>query len=573
MKLEKDFLDAISENKKEKTKPYDTTATVVREDGDIVWVHIDGGVDETPVSRTLNAKKNDKVRVRISGGSAYLIGNTTSPPTDDTVAENVKVIASTANDSAIRAYDKASDAEHAANDVGFEVARHAEEISKMQEDSVTAKEAIDRIDKAAAEAEAKALDATTKSDAATQAAEDVKTNLGPVAEDVSTLKQHEKSYVDSFVGLQESVSAHYSEQEDTAKLVSDHSTSIKQNADAIESTSTSVYALTTDIDTAKKNAESATTLAQSSQESADAAKLAADNAKKAADDALKTAGGNNKTFHQPDSPSTAGEGDLWVDSDNGNKLFRFESGVWNEIRDAGITTAYDNAGKALNDSATANTAASNAQKAADTANANVTELSGRVATSETSIKQNSESIALCATKQEVSNDHYTKLESDSKIESSATAIESKVSSTYSTIQYTDSKASELDGKISETNETIVKKDSEFKQTSNDLTVKFNSVSDALNTISAWLRTGVDSSNTPFLELGQSNSEVTTKLTNGELAFYSGGVKVAYVSKQKLYISVAQVTATLEIDHLDNGARTNGWEFTTRKNGNLILRTV
>ena len=41
-------INAITENK---DKSFDTPATVLRVDGDTVWVHIDGGADETPVRK------------------------------------------------------------------------------------------------------------------------------------------------------------------------------------------------------------------------------------------------------------------------------------------------------------------------------------------------------------------------------------------------------------------------------------------------------------------------------------------------------------------------------------------
>ena len=71
-----------------KTNPYDTEAEVVRVEGGTAWVHIPGGVDETPVALTINAKEGDTVRVRVGGGSAWIVGNATAPPTDDTAVRN-----------------------------------------------------------------------------------------------------------------------------------------------------------------------------------------------------------------------------------------------------------------------------------------------------------------------------------------------------------------------------------------------------------------------------------------------------------------------------------------------------
>ena len=82
----KELKDAIRGADKRKTTSYDTPATVRRIDGDTAWVHIDGGIDETPVKRTIDAKTGDTVQVRVGGGKAWLTGNQTAPPTDDTVA-------------------------------------------------------------------------------------------------------------------------------------------------------------------------------------------------------------------------------------------------------------------------------------------------------------------------------------------------------------------------------------------------------------------------------------------------------------------------------------------------------
>ena len=110
MKLEKELVNAIQQANKKTTSAYDTLATVTRIDGATAWVHVDGGVEETPVEMTIACKKGDKVRVRFSGGYAYTIGNSTAPPTDDYVA-NI------ANNTAVFARTTAVDAKDTANKV------------------------------------------------------------------------------------------------------------------------------------------------------------------------------------------------------------------------------------------------------------------------------------------------------------------------------------------------------------------------------------------------------------------------------------------------------------------------
>ena len=104
-------------NPKTRTSAYDTPATVRRVENGVAYVHIDGGVDETPVNLTIDAKPGDTVMVRVSGGSAWIMGNGSSPPTDDTRAN--------------RAMKKAEDVEEAV----VEVVRSVESVSEVADDA------------------------------------------------------------------------------------------------------------------------------------------------------------------------------------------------------------------------------------------------------------------------------------------------------------------------------------------------------------------------------------------------------------------------------------------------------
>ena len=90
--LIKDMADAIKATAQEKkTSAYDTAATITRiEANGTAWVHIPGGVEETPVKLTISAKPGDTVQLRVGGGSAWLVGNQTAPPTDDTKANKAQ---------------------------------------------------------------------------------------------------------------------------------------------------------------------------------------------------------------------------------------------------------------------------------------------------------------------------------------------------------------------------------------------------------------------------------------------------------------------------------------------------
>ena len=86
-------MESMQKTSQPKTSPYDTTAKVRRIEDGVAWVHIPGGVDETPVRLTVNAKEGDSVQVRVSGGTAFLVGNGSAPPTDDTQANMAKDLA------------------------------------------------------------------------------------------------------------------------------------------------------------------------------------------------------------------------------------------------------------------------------------------------------------------------------------------------------------------------------------------------------------------------------------------------------------------------------------------------
>lgn len=103
----KDFAQLISQSKSNKTGPYDTQATVKRVEGNTVWVSIPGGVDETPIDKTVNCSAGDKVQVRVSGGRAWITGNASAPPTDDKTANEAKGVAVIAQTTAVDAKETA----------------------------------------------------------------------------------------------------------------------------------------------------------------------------------------------------------------------------------------------------------------------------------------------------------------------------------------------------------------------------------------------------------------------------------------------------------------------------------
>lgn len=109
-KIINNLLQIIQEAGKNKTTPLDAQAEVRRVEGNTAWVHIAGGVDETPVRLTINARVGDKVQVRLSGGRAWITGNASAPPTDDHTANTAQNTADNAQSSADKAQNTATEA-------------------------------------------------------------------------------------------------------------------------------------------------------------------------------------------------------------------------------------------------------------------------------------------------------------------------------------------------------------------------------------------------------------------------------------------------------------------------------
>ena len=109
MNSQQELLDAIKSISDNGDRSYDTPATVLRVDGDTVWVHIDGGADETPVNRTISCEQGETVQVRIANGSAFLVGNASAPPTDDKTANVAHFVAEQADIKAVKAEETATE--------------------------------------------------------------------------------------------------------------------------------------------------------------------------------------------------------------------------------------------------------------------------------------------------------------------------------------------------------------------------------------------------------------------------------------------------------------------------------
>lgn len=195
-----DLYKFLTESDSKKPKSYDTKAEVIRVEGEIAWVKIPGGEDETPVSLTTNAKPGDQVVARISGGRAWLLGNQTNPPTDDTVA-NVAVEQS--ND----AFEAAKVSQVAAEIAGEAASSAIKDARTAQEKANEATEAAEIADSKAEAAASSASAAQTSADTALRAAGDAQEQAS-VATRYANSALTQLSVVEDVVGVLTWISEH-----------------------------------------------------------------------------------------------------------------------------------------------------------------------------------------------------------------------------------------------------------------------------------------------------------------------------------------------------------------------------
>ena len=162
-RIKKNIIEAMQSTNNQGTSAYDSVAEVRRVEGDTAWVHIAGGVDETPVKLTIAAKAGDVVQVRVGGGRAWITGNASAPPTDDKTAIAAKNLADIAGNRANTAQSTAAEAQSAANFA-------ANAASAAQTSAATAAQAATTAQSKADSAGAAAISATKSANSAGEAA-------------------------------------------------------------------------------------------------------------------------------------------------------------------------------------------------------------------------------------------------------------------------------------------------------------------------------------------------------------------------------------------------------------------
>lgn len=95
-------------NKKESGSDY--IGIVSRVSGDTAYVQMTGSdIMDTPVAMTVDCKPGDRVRIRVNSGKAWITGNDTAPPTNDTKSINKLTQKANDNDKRVNRMQKAVD--------------------------------------------------------------------------------------------------------------------------------------------------------------------------------------------------------------------------------------------------------------------------------------------------------------------------------------------------------------------------------------------------------------------------------------------------------------------------------
>ena len=398
---------------------------------------------------------------------------------------------------------------------------------------------------------------------------------------------------------------------------------------------------------AQATADEAKTKAEAAQATANTAKTNATNAQNTANEAAAAALAAQNAADEAEAKATKAEADLLAAQQNLAEVTSRVDATAEEVEaakadvakaQAAAETAKTNAQAAQStaDTAKANaqaaqTAANNAQaaadkaqedaqaaqEAADQAQAAVDALAVRVTTAETKITQTSQKIELLATKEEVTKTlggYYTKSETEAAIALESNAIESRVSTTYSTKQemedvqqgVVDTQNEVADNKERiEVSESLIQQLSDcismlvtdgngaslMTQTENGWTFSMKQTNDTMFDLSSGLdelqkQTGstqatVDAlqsavsdlgvlanyvkittdGSQPCIELGTGNSDFKLLITNTDIRFMEGSAVVAYINNQSLYIEKANIT------ELQQG----NWVWKQRSNGNYGLQ--
>ena len=149
-------------------------------------------------------------------------------------------------------------------------------------------------------------------------------------------------------------------------------------------------------------------------------------------------------------------------------------------------------------------------------------------------------------------EHY-KIQNNSDISIQASAIISQVENLFTKKSDLEDFSESVSSQITQNSENITEVFSEcISKIDNDLLDLENNVSELVYSLDAYIKRGELESGVYGIEIGRSDSNIKARFTNDKLSFMQSGVEVAYISKNNLYITRAEITDYFKIGNSSVG---------------------
>lgn len=166
-----------------------------------------------------------------------------------------------------------------------------------------------------------------------------------------------------------------------------------------------------------------------------------------------------------------------------------------------------------------------------------------------SIKENSDAIKLNTNNIESTNTAFNnyKVQNNADISLQAAAIISQVEYLFTKKTEFQDFSEAVSSQITQTSQNITEIFSE-KISNVDVNILDleNNVSELVYSLDAYIKRGELESGVYGIEIGRNDSNIKARFTNDKLSFMQGEIEVAYVSKNNLYITRAEITDYLKI---------------------------
>lgn len=172
-----------------------------------------------------------------------------------------------------------------------------------------------------------------------------------------------------------------------------------------------------------------------------------------------------------------------------------------------------------------------------------------------SIKTNTDAIELNAGNIEsaVSDLENYKMQNNAEISLQATAIISQVENLFTKKTELEDFSEVVSSQITQTSQNITEIFSEkLSKADADILDLENNISELVYSLDAYIKRGELESGIYGIEIGRNDSSIKARFTNDKLSFLQGETEVAYISKNNLYISRAEITDYFKIGNSVDG---------------------